>query len=585
MLEQSEPHRSAHPPWITVQTTRTVLIVVHTITAWNRLSDILPVFDSDRRIQLIFTFPDVSNVTGDVERQLSSSGARMISWNRALTDEFDLAISVHHSGDLHKISAPLAVLSHGVGYSKIARESGIGNRESGIGNRESGIGNRESGIGNVYGLGREWLVRDGSVPAAVVLSHTNDRQRLALTTPEALPNAVIAGDPCYDRMRASRHFRHAYRAALGAHADTTVVTVSSTWGPGSLLGQHPDLINDLLSELTLDNHIVAAILHPNVWFAHGPLQLRTWLADALRSGLRLIPPVAGWQQAVLASEVMVGDHGAVTTYAAAQGIPTLVAAFPRAEVAVGSAADLLSDLAPTLDPLRPLPDQIAQAITTHDSVRMRAVTELTTSRPGACIDTLRSTFYELLNLTEPHRPAPEFPYSVTDLTPHSQQVQACWVGCEPELNSHETPTVRIRRWPADVTPRRNRGHRTTDAYLVAHEDHPRRDLNRTADIIVASRRSDVDTDEQLRLTLRERPGCSIAVMETTPGCLRMYDRDGVLSEALLPNTISGPMPTASVAAAAHTMKTRNWAAGGEMTMLIGDQRIRFTCKDIGFETS
>ncbi|WP_446224772.1 hypothetical protein ACTWPB_06435 [Nocardia sp. IBHARD005] len=583
--EQSEPSGSVHPHWITVQTTRTVLVVVHTITAWNRLSDILPTFDSDRRVQLVFTFPDVSNVTGDVERQLGSSGAKIITWDRALTDKFDLAISVHHSGDLHKISAPLAIMSHGMGYSKIARESGIGNRESGIGNRESGIGNRESGIGNVYGLGREWLVRDGSVPAAVVLSHVNDRQRLTLTAPEALPNAVVAGDPCYDRMQASSHYRHAYRAALGARADTTVVTVSSTWGPGSLLGQHPDLINDLLSELTLDNNILAAVVHPNVWFAHGPLQLRTWLADAVRSGLRLIPPIRGWQQTVLASDVMVGDHGAVTSYAAAQGIPTLLAAFPHEEVATGSAPDILGDLAPTLHPLLPLPGQIAQAITTHDSTRMQAVTSLATSRPGACLDTLRSTFYELLNLSEPDHPAPEFPYAAADLMPETQPLQACWVACEPEPNRSSTSSVRIRRWPADVTPRRNRGHRTTDACLVVHEDHPRRDLNRNADIIVVSKRPDIDSDELLRRTLQHRPSCSVAVVEVGPGRLRLRHRVGGLSEAISPNPVRGPMPTAGIAATAHTMAKNSRAAGRELTMLIGDQRISFALKDIDSEPS
>ncbi|MFE3542896.1 hypothetical protein ACFXK0_08000 [Nocardia sp. NPDC059177] len=422
------------------------------------------------------------------------------------------------------------------------------------------------------------------MPAAVVLSHADDRLRLAITAPEALPNAVVAGDPCFDRMRASRHLRHTYRAALGATDDTTIVTVSSTWGPGSLLGQHPDLINDLLSELTLDGHILAAIVHPNVWFAHGPLQLRTWLGDALRSGLRLIPPVSGWQQAVLASDIMIGDHGAVTSYAAAHGIPTVLAAFPRAEVATGSAADLLGELAPTLHPSQPLPDQLARAITTHDSVRMRAVTSLATSRPGACLDALRSTFYELLNLTEPDRPAPEFPYAADDLTPTTAPMLACWVACEPDLDYPGAPTVRIRRWPADVTARRQRGHRTTDACLVVHEDHPRRDLNRNADIVVVSPRPGLDTDEHLRRTLRQRPSCSVTVAEVGPGRIRLCHRDGGLSEAIMPNARIAPMPTACLAAAAHTVALSGAAGRGTVTMLIGDRRITFTRKDIGTGT-
>lgn len=128
------------------------------------------------------------------------------------------------------------------------------------------------------------------------------------------------------------------------------------------MGRYPDLISDLIGELTLDDHVIAAVVHPNVWFAHSEWQLRTWLSEALRSGLRLIPPVRGWQQAILASDLVIGDHSAVTGYAAAIGVPTLLAAFPRDEVAVGSAIDLLGRAAPMLDPLQPLPAQVHAAV-------------------------------------------------------------------------------------------------------------------------------------------------------------------------------------------------------------------------------
>ncbi|MDX3003461.1 hypothetical protein PWY87_17370 [Kribbella solani] len=123
--------------WRTISPERTVLVIVHTVTAWNRFEDVLVVFDSDRRIQLVFTFPDASAVSGGIQEHLTAQGAQVIPWDRALTVDFDLALSAHHSGDLHRVRAPVAVLSHGMGYTKYShREPGAGSREPGAGSRE-----------------------------------------------------------------------------------------------------------------------------------------------------------------------------------------------------------------------------------------------------------------------------------------------------------------------------------------------------------------------------------------------------------------------------------------------------------------
>ncbi|MEV6872551.1 hypothetical protein [Amycolatopsis sp. NPDC051128] len=111
--------------WNTASTERTVLMVVHTVTALNRLHDLVTVFDSDRRIQLVYTMPGASAVESGVERELADLGVAQLPWHQALATEFDLAISVHNSGNLHDIAAPLAVLSHGIGYTKYsARKPG-----------------------------------------------------------------------------------------------------------------------------------------------------------------------------------------------------------------------------------------------------------------------------------------------------------------------------------------------------------------------------------------------------------------------------------------------------------------------------
>ncbi len=140
------------------------------------------------------------------------------------------------------------------------------------------------------------------------------------------PVAVVAGDPCYDRLAASLPSRDIYRRALGVRG-RKLVAVTSTWGPGSLLQRHRDLLPRLAGDLPGERYRVAAIVHPNVWHWHGPRQVTVWYADCVRRGLILVRPEDGWRGVLAASDVVIGDHGAVTCYATA-GVPVLLASYP-----------------------------------------------------------------------------------------------------------------------------------------------------------------------------------------------------------------------------------------------------------------
>jgi hypothetical protein len=345
-------------------------------------------------------------------------------------------------------------------------------------------------------------VRDGSVvPRAVVLSHDEQYARLAGAVPEALDAAVVAGDPCFDRMAVSEPRRRDYRRALGANDDTRVVVVTSTWGPDSLLGRNPGLIAQLLAELPGDQHVVAAVLHPNTWYAHGPAQIRLWLGDCLRAGLRLIPPAHGWQQAVLAADVVVGDFGAVTGYAACAGRATLLASFPEHQIAEGSAMDELGRTAARLDPAAAFLPQFGTALAQAAEGGLAKVRELATSLPGSSAAALRKSFYDLMALPEPERPALVPPYSASTLLPEQLPVTAWWVAAE----WHDDDTAELTRWPADVDPRDDQQPNTVDRHLVVEQAHPRRDLHGNAAIVL------LDHLHEAEQVFADRPSCGFTV--------------------------------------------------------------------------
>ncbi|SEO64753.1 glycosyltransferase family 4 protein [Amycolatopsis saalfeldensis] len=483
--------------WNTVVPQRLVLVVVHHATSLDRLLDVITVFDSDPRVQVVFSLNGSDPFQHGLQPLLDRLGAVLIPWHQAIETEFDLVIAANHGG-LTEISSPLVIIPHGAGYTK----NSPGNRKPETGNRKPETGNR-----SVFGLAPEWLLYNGQpIADSLVLSHEEQLSRLAAATPEALGTAVVAGDPCFDRILRSRHLRGQYRRALGVEPGQKLVTVATTWSKRSLMGSWPSLFRELLAALPADEYRVAASMHPNVWHGHGPWQVHTWLADCVRAGLLLAPPEEGWQALLIAADLVVGDYGAASCYAAGVGGPVLLAAFPEEEVAPGSAADRLGALAPRLHRHTPLRAQLDAAMRDHKTTALAPIREALTSCPGESAARLRTLFYGHLDLPEPGTPAliPVITLDPTTIPPRPAALADHVV-----LSLEETVT--LSRFPADVSTGERADSHLDDALLVVHENHPRRDLlDRAAVILVDPAPDQRDRETALDDALHRNPGAALA---------------------------------------------------------------------------
>ncbi|MFD9891561.1 hypothetical protein ACFWY9_19670 [Amycolatopsis sp. NPDC059027] len=137
-------------------TERTVLAIVHNITAATRLFDVVALYAGDHRIQTVFTCPGSSAFTAGTEEYLRGRGVPVLPWPDAIRMTFDWAIAASWGGDLHEVRAPLTVVPHGMGYNKFLEtgnwklETGnwkleTGNWKPETGNRKPETGNRFSG--------------------------------------------------------------------------------------------------------------------------------------------------------------------------------------------------------------------------------------------------------------------------------------------------------------------------------------------------------------------------------------------------------------------------------------------------------
>jgi hypothetical protein len=367
---------------VTARTQRTVLAVVHTVASVGHLLDAVELLECDQRVQVVFTqAPDV--LANGVSQLLRTLDAVVIPWHQATRSQFDLAMATDAAG-LHELHAPVLFLPHGVMNNKRAPAA-------------------LSGPSNdlVVGLAEPWLTWYGRlVPAMVAVSHVDSLRVLAKQCPQALPVARVVGDLCLDRLLVSRAERCRYREALGVDDGQLVVTVCSTWGPQSLFARFPTMLDDLLSTLPRQRYVVVVGLHPAVWFGHGPRQVLAWLSGQRRGGLGVVDPL-GWRGMVAAADVVVGDHGSATVYAAAAGVPVLRTPWAADSVAVGSAVAALAETAPVVEAAERLRRQLDLAVAALTHHTGRSVAASVTSQPGRAARLLRTQMYRLLELAEP----------------------------------------------------------------------------------------------------------------------------------------------------------------------------------------
>ncbi|WP_343244498.1 hypothetical protein [Streptomyces sp. SID11385] len=377
--------------WTSRAVERRVLLVVHNVTSAGRLLDVLPLFHDDLRVQILVTNTGSSPFQAGTEEVLREWGLPVLPWEQAAREPVDLAVSASFGGGLEALPGRLSVLSHGVGYTKRLPRPGAEGPEP------------------TFGLSPDWLLADGAPYVdGLVLSHPEQRERLARACPEALGAAVLAGDPCYDRMLAARPYRDRFRRALGVRRGQRLLVLNSTWNPEGLFGSGgtdllPALLPRLAAELPADSYRLAAVLHPNIWYGHGPGQIRAWLDRARRSGLALIDPVRHWRQALLAADAVLGDFGAVSYYAAALGLPVLLAASGTERLDPEAPLARFVTEARRLDTEAPLVRQVDALLTAHRPLPEPAA--FVTSAPGRAAALLRAHFYALLGLPEPPWPA------------------------------------------------------------------------------------------------------------------------------------------------------------------------------------
>ncbi|MFD7160434.1 hypothetical protein ACFV9C_37995 [Kribbella sp. NPDC059898] len=470
--------------WETVGVRRRVLAVTRTMTSLNRILDVLAVFADDVRVQIEFAVSRGSKFGAEVPSLLDDLGVRTIDWNQAIENEFDLIISASDHADLHQLRGPLMLLPHGAGFQKFSPHDPQ----------------------ELAGLTRAALWHEGTaVPDVLALSHESQRDLV----PGLRDRTVVVGDPTLDLMSALAERREGLRADLGVLPGQKLITVTSTWGPRSLLARWPTLPAQLLAELPLDEFRVAAVLHPNVWAAHSSWQIHHWLRTSTSSGLILLPPTGPWPIGIAAADGIIGDHGSLSAYGAGLSIPLALGAFGAEEVAPGSAVSRLAAVVPRLQTSASLADQVRRTITEADVQTLTAATTDLFAYRGESLPILQRELYDVLGLVPLRRPVPR---PLPTWKQRAVEIKAFHV----ETSQHDG-AILVERFPAALAEfSRPRGSR----HLIAQEGAGEVVLQNSSAIIASS-----PDDASVQNLLERYPGCRVVVSDRGADGFVLTERD------------------------------------------------------------
>ncbi|SHN29810.1 hypothetical protein SAMN05443668_104614 [Cryptosporangium aurantiacum] len=340
------------------------------------------------------------------------------------------------------------------------------------------------------------------------------------------------------------------------------MVLSSTWGSRSLDGRLPGLALQLAAELPLDRYALVLALHPNVWHWHSPYQVRAWMAPYRRAGVALLPPEEGWQAAVVAADLVVGDHGSVMFYAAAADRPIAFAVVEPSELDPASPMARLLVAAPRLDPSQPLRHQLDAVIRDPQHHRYVHLTAEASSAPGQSAALIRALLYEQLRLPEPSAPAR------TPIVPIPRSPDPTPVTATVMTTVHHRDVVAVERYPAalrlDDPP-----DGVTHLSVAWRHDDPQ--LLAAADTVVATIEDTAGRPRRwIRSALGRLPGCTLAAVALTASTSLIGTRSGQLFVA----RVTVGAPDAACVTAGVLALLANRSTPPVFTLVVGARRHR-----------
>jgi hypothetical protein len=373
-----------------------ILLVLHSGATVDRLVDLLAALKGLDRIKIEVTLEAGRTKSqfdcAALRKRLDDLGIELVPWRVAVRTRYAVVLSTHATRGLLRRRWPnLVVMPHGAGYNRIRR------RNTGSSRTPVGLSTRELTRRRFHLL----------VPKVICLSADEQRAQLPRRCRRLLDRVRVVDDPAYAMLRRNMVRRPTFRADFRAGREQRLIVIATTYTDESLYRKHKEVIARLLAALPADQYRIVLVQHPNIPAVDGQFGTDLALGAEQQAGLIILPAFdGGWRAAVIAADLVVGDHGSVTFYAGAIGRPVLALRTGVVELAEESPFRLYLEETVELDPDGDLRNQVETTIADYKDGQFDEVVPHVISRGEKGLEHLREIILELLGRepsTEPVR--------------------------------------------------------------------------------------------------------------------------------------------------------------------------------------
>lgn len=475
--------------WDTYTHCKIILCLVRTFTSAITTIDLMKVFDGDDQVEAVYALCPGSSFEHLAADWLHRCGIDLLPAAELARVRCDLIVTTSEKIDFTAFPpVPVLVVPHGLGFHKYVPDS-------------------DRPTTRLSGLADDASLATGRVTQLV--THPAHVRQLEAVTEHVVGRTVFGGDVSFDRLRRSAIDRHSYRRDVSVEPGQKLVVLSSTWGPDSLTALGSPAVGRILAALPVDEFKIALILHPNVWSRDGHNVRRRYRHHVDRGGLVVVDPRQGWHATLAAADVVIGDNGSVSLYAAMADIPLLLLAF-SSQVVPGTTMDHLGREAPRLVLEHDIQAQVEAAIARRGQVDASSLIARTIAHPDQAEELFRRLCYEKMGLPQPESELPVLA-APTPVVEH-QPVKSFEV-----RTRVDGTTVTARRFPAAVKTWCDRVEEPWDRHLAACATEPDLTMRQNAAILVDDTDHGGSAFRRLGELHQTYPGCRLTLVRADHG--------------------------------------------------------------------